>query len=75
MLKRNKGKEASESAFNEDHIDLAEYSDSSDEDTSGSEGGEEAASIDVEKLPTVAKDDASVARKLAVAKKQHRSVS
>jgi len=75
MLKRTKGKGSSENAFNEDHIDLAEFSDSSDEGTSGSESGEGAAPIDVGKLPTVAKDDASVARRLAAAKKQQKSGS
>ena len=73
MLKRVKGKAPSEPSA-EDHIDLAEYSDSSDEDTSGSEGEGESAPIDVGKLPTVAKDDATVARKLAAAKKQQKPV-
>jgi nucleolar protein 15 len=74
MLKRAKGKAPAEIA--EEQIDLAEYSDSSDEDSSGSDGEVEAPPIDVGKLPTVAKDDVSVARKLAAAKKkQQTSVS
>ena len=51
----------------------SEESDS--EDSEGSEGEGEATSVEVGKLPTVAKDDATVARKLAAAKKQHKVVS
>jgi len=71
MLKRAKGKAPAEIA--EEQIDLAEYSDSSDEDSSGSDGEVEAPPIDVGKLPTVAKDDVSVARKLAAAKKKQQT--
>ena len=57
----------------EDHIDL-EYSDSSSEnESSDEEVGEEIPSVDVKSLPTIAKDDATVARKLASAKK-HKAV-
>lgn len=56
----------------EDHITLAEYSDSSSEDESSDEA--EVPLVDVKSLPMIAKDDATVARKLAVAKKYKSTV-
>lgn len=80
MLKRTQSKQKSvpkaqeEAALQEEHIDLAQYS-SGEDDSSDEEGGgdgPELPGIDITSLPTVAKDDATVARKLAAAKKQQK---
>jgi hypothetical protein len=56
----------------EEHIDLAEYSDSSSNDESSGDEGEKER-VDVKSLPRIAKDDATVARKLAAAKTQKKA--
>jgi hypothetical protein len=71
MLNRPKSKSTKIPQVEEEHIDLAEYSDSSSEDESS--GDEvEVPPVDINTLPAVAKDDAIVAQKLASVKKHQK---